>query len=194
MDRRAEFGVAAHWKYKDRGNPSKAITSNTARSVKVSDDGGVDDAAWLRQLLDWQREVSDPDEFLDSLRYEVNSKEVYVFTPKGDVMSLPAGATPVDFAYAVHTEVGHKTMGARVNGRLVALDTELKNGDSVEVFTSKDENAGPSRDWLGFVKSPRARSKIRQWFSKERREEAIENGREQLARGDAPAIPFPRTP
>ncbi|MBP0656355.1 bifunctional (p)ppGpp synthetase/guanosine-3',5'-bis(diphosphate) 3'-pyrophosphohydrolase, partial [Mycobacterium tuberculosis] len=113
-------------------------------------------------LLDWQREVSDPDEFLDSLRYEVNSKEVYVFTPKGDVMSLPAGATPVDFAYAVHTEVGHKTMGARVNGRLVALDTELKNGDSVEVFTSKDENAGPSRDWLGFVKSPRARSKIRQ--------------------------------
>ncbi|RAF14798.1 bifunctional (p)ppGpp synthetase/guanosine-3',5'-bis(diphosphate) 3'-pyrophosphohydrolase, partial [Burkholderia multivorans] len=100
MDRRAEFGVAAHWKYKDRGNPSKAITSNTARSVKVSDDGGVDDAAWLRQLLDWQREVSDPDEFLDSLRYEVNSKEVYVFTPKGDVMSLPAGATPVDFAYA----------------------------------------------------------------------------------------------
>ncbi|WP_137823944.1 MULTISPECIES: bifunctional (p)ppGpp synthetase/guanosine-3',5'-bis(diphosphate) 3'-pyrophosphohydrolase [unclassified Brevibacterium] len=182
MDRRAEFGVAAHWKYKDRGNPSKAITSNTARSVKVSDDGGVDDAAWLRQLLDWQREVSDPDEFLDSLRYEVNSKEVYVFTPKGDVMSLPAGATPVDFAYAVHTEVGHKTMGARVNGRLVALDTELKNGDSVEVFTSKDENAGPSRDWLGFVKSPRARSKIRQWFSKERREEAIENGREQLAR------------
>ena len=182
MDRRAEFGVAAHWKYKDRGNPSKAITSNTARSVKVSDDGGVDDAAWLRQLLDWQREVSDPDEFLDSLRYEVNSKEVYVFTPKGDVMSLPSGATPVDFAYAVHTEVGHKTMGARVNGRLVALDTELKNGDSIEVFTSKDENAGPSRDWLGFVKSPRARSKIRQWFSKERREEAIENGREQLAR------------
>ncbi|MCI4012397.1 bifunctional (p)ppGpp synthetase/guanosine-3',5'-bis(diphosphate) 3'-pyrophosphohydrolase [Brevibacterium sp. ZH18] len=182
MDRRAEFGVAAHWKYKDHGNPSKSVTSNNARSVKVSDDGEVDDAAWLRQLLDWQREVSDPDEFLDNLRYEVNSKEVYVFTPKGDVMSLPAGATPVDFSYAVHTEVGHKTMGARVNGRLVALDTELKNGDSVEVFTSKDENAGPSRDWLGFVKSPRARSKIRQWFSKERREEAIENGREQLAR------------
>ncbi|MDN6123719.1 MAG: RelA/SpoT family protein, partial [Brevibacterium sp.] len=123
MDRRAEFGVAAHWKYKDRRNASKAVTSNTARSVKVSDDGEVDDAAWLRQLLEWQREVSDPDEFLDNLRYEVNSKEVYVFTPKGDVMSLPAGATPVDFSYAVHTEVGHKTMGARVNGRLVALDT-----------------------------------------------------------------------
>ncbi|MGR6092364.1 RelA/SpoT family protein [Brevibacterium sp. CSND-B09] len=182
MDRRAEFGVAAHWKYKDLNKSSKAVTSNTARSVKVSDAGEVDDAAWLRQLLDWQREVSDPDEFLDNLRYEVNSKEVYVFTPKGEVMSLPSGATPIDFAYAVHTEVGHKTMGARVNGRLVALDTELKNGDSVEVFTSKDENAGPSRDWLGFVKSPRARSKIRQWFSKERREEAIENGREQLAR------------
>ena len=177
MDRRAEFGVAAHWKYKDRGGVSAG-----GRTAKVGDTGTVDDVAWLRQLLDWQKEVSDPEEFLDSLRYEVNSKEVYAFTPKGDIIALPAGSTPVDFAYAVHTEVGHRTMGARVNGRLVALESELSNGDVVEVFTSKDESAGPSRDWLAFVGSPRARSKIRQWFSKERREEAVESGREKLAR------------
>ena len=177
MDRRAEFGVAAHWKYKDRGGVSAG-----GRTAKVGDTGTVDDVAWLRQLLDWQKEVSDPEEFLDSLRYEVNSQEVYAFTPKGDIIALPAGSTPVDFAYAVHTEVGHRTMGARVNGRLVALESELSNGDVVEVFTSKDESAGPSRDWLAFVRSPRARSKIRQWFSKERREEAVESGREKLAR------------
>jgi guanosine-3',5'-bis(diphosphate) 3'-pyrophosphohydrolase len=178
MHRRAEFGVAAHWKYKDRpGSPAAG-----GRTAKVGDTGAVDDVAWLRQLLDWQKEVTDPDEFLDSLRFEVNSKEVYVFTPKGDIISLPAGASPVDFAYSVHTEVGHRTMGARVNGRLVSLDSELHNGDVVEVFTSKDESAGPSRDWLSFVKSARAKNKIRQWFSKERREEAIESGRQQLAR------------
>ena len=177
MDRRAEFGVAAHYKYKDRGGVSAG-----GRTAKVGDTGTVDDVAWLRQLLDWQKEVSDPEEFLDSLRYEVNSQEVYAFTPKGDIIALPAGSTPVDFAYAVHTEVGHRTMGARVNGRLVALESELSNGDVVEVFTSKDESAGPSRDWLAFVRSPRARSKIRQWFSKERREEAVESGREKLAR------------
>jgi len=177
MHRRAEFGVAAHWKYKDRGGVSAG-----GRTAKVGDTGTVDDVAWLRQLLDWQKEVSDPEEFLDSLRYEVNSKEVYAFTPKGDIIALPAGSTPVDFAYAVHTEVGHRTMGARVNGRLVALESELSNSDVVEVFTSKDESAGPSRDWLAFVGSPRARSKIRQWFSKERREEAVESGREKLAR------------
>ena len=177
MDRRAEYGVAAHWKYKDRGG-----LRSGGRTAKVGDTGTVDDVAWLRQLLDWQKEVSDPEEFLDSLRYEVNSQEVYAFTPKGDIIALPAGSTPVDFAYAVHTEVGHRTMGARVNGRLVALESELSNGDVVEVFTSKDESAGPSRDWLAFVRSPRARSKIRQWFSKERREEAVESGREKLAR------------
>ncbi|GAA1367427.1 RelA/SpoT family protein [Brevibacterium luteolum] len=183
MHRRAEFGIAAHWKYKDRRkvNP-QAINAAGGRMAKVGDSGEVDQVAWLRQLLDWQRETSDPDEFLDNLRFEVNSKEVYIFTPKGDIISLPADATPVDFAYAVHTEVGHKTMGARVNGRLVSLDSKLHNGDVVEVFTSKDENAGPSRDWLAFVTSPRARNKIRQWFSKERREEAIETGRDQLAR------------
>ncbi|GAB3047010.1 RelA/SpoT family protein [Sediminivirga luteola] len=181
MHRRAEYGVAAHWKYKDaqRTNGSGAGGGATLR---VRDTGELDDVAWLRQLLDWQRETQDPDEFLDSLRFEVGAKEVFAFTPKGDLLSLPAGSTPVDFAYAVHTEVGHRTMGARVNGRLVSLEQPLANGDVVEIFTSKDENAGPSRDWLAFVKSARARNKIRQWFSKERREEAVENGRDQLAR------------
>src|SRR5690606_3681581 len=130
----------------------------------------------------WQAETADPGEFLDSLRYEIGAKEVYVFTPKGRVIGLPGGATPVDFAYAVHTEVGHRTMGAKVNGRLVPLETELKSGDVVEVFTSKNPDAGPSQDWLSFVKSTRARSKIRGWFTKERREEAIEQGKEAIAR------------
>ena len=137
---------------------------------------------WVRQLLDWQSDVEDPGEFLESLRFEINRAEVYVFTPRGDVIALPAGATPVDFAYAVHTEVGHHTIGARVNGRLVPLESTLENSDVVEVFTSKSPTAGPSRDWLTFVKSPRARSKIRQWFTKERREEAIERGKEQIAK------------
>jgi guanosine-3',5'-bis(diphosphate) 3'-pyrophosphohydrolase len=173
MHRRAEYGVAAHWKYKDVA----------VRGIKdAGDTGNVNDMAWLRQLLDWQRETEDPGEFLDSLRFEMNAQEVYVFTPKGDVVALPSGSTPVDFAYAVHTEVGHRTMGARVNGRLVPLESTLDNGDVVEVFTSKVEGAGPSRDWLTFVKSPRARNKIRQWFSKERREEAIEQGKDAIAK------------
>jgi guanosine-3',5'-bis(diphosphate) 3'-pyrophosphohydrolase len=138
--------------------------------------------AWLRQVLDWQQETADPGDFLESLRFEINATEVYVFTPRGEVRSLPAGSTPVDFAYAVHTEVGHRCIGARVNGRLVPLESQLDNGDVVEVFTSKAPGAGPSRDWLDFVKSPRARTKIRQWFTKERREEAIEQGKESIAR------------
>jgi GTP pyrophosphokinase len=141
-----------------------------------------DDMAWLRQLLDWQREAADPGDFMDSLRYDLHSTEVFVFTPKGDVVSLPAGATPVDFAYAVHTEVGHRCIGARVNGRLVPLESSLDNGDVVEVFTSKAETAHPSQDWLQFVKSPRARNKIKQWFAKERREDAVESGKDALAR------------
>lgn len=172
MHRRAELGVAAHWKYKDVA----------ARSGGRAGEDDVQDMAWLRQLLDWQRETTDPGEFLESLRFEINAREVYVFTPKGDAVALPAGSTPVDFAYAVHTDVGHRTMGARVNGRLVPLESELDNGDVVEVFTSKVEGAGPSRDWLTFVKSPRARNKIRQWFSKERREEAIEQGKDAIAK------------
>jgi GTP pyrophosphokinase len=138
--------------------------------------------AWLRQLLDWQKETADPSEFLDSLRFDLHQSEVFVFTPKGDVLALPTGATPVDFAYAVHTEVGHRCIGARVNGRLVPLESTLDNGDVVEVFTSKAQTAGPSRDWLGFVASPRAPTKIKQWFAKERREDAIEEGKDAISR------------
>ncbi len=167
MHRAAEFGVAAHWRYKSGTVPNKS---------------GPDDLAWVSQLLEWQRDTEDPDEFLDSLRYELRSNEVFVFTPDGDVIALPTGATPIDFAYSVHTEVGHRCVGARVNGRLVALESTLNNGDVIEIFTSKDENSGPSRDWLQFVKSPRAKTKIKSWFSKERREEAIERGKEALNR------------
>lgn len=171
MHRRAEYGVAAHWKYKEG-----------SRGALAKDDPRSQDMQWLRQLVDWQRETADPTEFLDSLRFEIGGDEVYVFTPKGEVIALPAGATPVDFAYAVHTEVGHRTMGARVNGRLVPLDSLLENGDVIDILTSKSETAGPSRDWMAFVKSPRARNKIRQWFTKERREEAVESGKDAIAK------------
>ncbi|GAA2587551.1 RelA/SpoT family protein [Streptomyces tubercidicus] len=182
MHRRAEYGIAAHWKYKQEAvaGASKIRTDIPKNAGKGQDT--VNDMAWLRQLLDWQKETEDPGEFLESLRFDLSRNEVFVFTPKGDVIALPAGATPVDFAYAVHTEVGHRTIGARVNGRLVPLESTLDNGDLVEVFTSKATGAGPSRDWLGFVKSPRARNKIRGWFSKERRDEAIEQGKDAIAR------------
>ncbi|HVD64756.1 MAG TPA: bifunctional (p)ppGpp synthetase/guanosine-3',5'-bis(diphosphate) 3'-pyrophosphohydrolase [Lapillicoccus sp.] len=170
MHRRAEYGVAAHWKYKEDAKSAPPLKSGDGEMV------------WLRQLVDWQRETEDPSEFLDSLRFEMNAGEVYVFTPKGEVVSLPAASTPVDFAYAVHTEVGHHTIGGRVNGRLVPLESTLENGDVVEILTSKADGAGPSRDWLQFVKSARARNKIRQWFSKERREEAIERGKDAIAK------------
>ena len=172
MHRRAEYGVAAHWKYKEG--------KGAGLPVKGADDAG--ELIWVRQLLDWQRETADPGEFLDSLRFEINTNEVYAFTPRGDVISLPQGSTPVDFAYAIHTEVGNKTIGARVNGRLVPLESVLANGDVVEIFTSKSENAGPSRDWLSFVRSPRARNKIRHFFTRERRDESIEGGKDLLAR------------
>ncbi len=172
MHRRAEYGVAAHWKYKEDGR----VGNDTDQR------GDLDDMSWVRQLLDWQSEIDDPGEFLESLRFEINQTETYVFTPRGDVIALPSGSTPVDFAYAVHTEVGHHTIGSRVNGRLVPLESTLENGDVVEVFTSKAPTAGPSRDWLNFVKSQRARSKIRQWFTKERREEAIDKGKDEIAK------------
>ena len=168
MHRRAEYGIAAHWKYKEGAHDAAPVKG--------------DDMAWLRQLLDWQKEAADPGEFMDSLRYDLHSTEVFVFTPKGDVVSLPAAATPVDFAYAVHTEVGHRCIGARVNGRLVPLESPLDNGDVVEIFTSKAESAHPSRDWLQFVKSPRARNKIKAWFAKERREDAIDEGKDAITR------------
>ncbi len=184
MHRRAEYGIAAHWKYKQEAvaGASKVRTDIPKGAGKGAGQDTVNDMAWLRQLLDWQKETEDPGEFLESLRFDLSRNEVFVFTPKGDVIALPAGATPVDFAYAVHTEVGHRTIGARVNGRLVPLESTLDNGDLVEVFTSKAPGAGPSRDWLGFVKSPRARNKIRAWFSKERRDEAIEQGKDAIAR------------
>ncbi|AUG75987.1 GTP pyrophosphokinase [Kitasatospora sp. MMS16-BH015] len=184
MHRRAEYGIAAHWKYKQRAvaGASKVRTDTPTQTRKDDKAGAVNEMAWLRQLLDWQKETEDPSEFLESLRFDLSNNETFVFTPKGDVIALPAGATPVDFAFAVHTEVGYRCIGARVNGRLVPLESTLENGDTVEVFTSKAENAGPSRDWLGFVKSPRARNKIKAWFSKERREEAIEQGKEAIAR------------
>ena len=176
MHRRAEYGVAAHWKYKED------LGAGTSDQKLMGPDAAQSEMVWLRQLIDWQQETTDPGDFLDSLRFDLNSAEVYVFTPAGDVIALPVGSTPVDFAYAIHTEVGHRCIGGRVNGRLVPLESTLDNGDVVEVFTSKSPGAGPSRDWLGFVASPRARSKIRQWFTKERREEAIERGKESIAR------------
>ncbi|AJP01129.1 GTP pyrophosphokinase [Streptomyces cyaneogriseus subsp. noncyanogenus] len=182
MHRRAEYGIAAHWKYKQEAVAGASKIRTDAPKSSGKDKDAINDMAWLRQLLDWQKETEDPSEFLESLRFDLSRNEVFVFTPKGDVIALPAGATPVDFAYAVHTEVGHRTIGARVNGRLVPLESTLDNGDLVEVFTSKAPGAGPSRDWLGFVKSPRARNKIRAWFSKERRDEAIEQGKDAIVR------------
>ncbi|WP_304412904.1 bifunctional (p)ppGpp synthetase/guanosine-3',5'-bis(diphosphate) 3'-pyrophosphohydrolase [Blastococcus sp. URHD0036] len=180
MHRTAEYGIAAHWKYKEKarvgGRPSAGEFGATPKA------GSPDDMLWLRQLLDWQREAQEPGEFLETLRYDLGPQEVFVFTPKGDVVSLPGDSTPVDFAYAVHTEVGHRCIGARVNGALVSLDSTLTNGDVVEIFTSKSPTAGPSKDWLAFVGSSRARTKIRQWFTKERREDAVEAGKEALTR------------
>ncbi len=160
MHLRAEWGVAAHWAYKDEGAAS--------------------DIDWLNRIIDWQAEVSDPAAFMENLKTDLEQDEVFVFTPKGKVLTLPVGSTAVDFAYAVHTEVGHACIGAKVNGRLVPLQHHLKSGDTCEVFTSKLESAGPTRDWLQFVESPRARNKIKQWFSRERREDMVEAGRDEL--------------
>jgi len=162
MHRRAEFGVAAHWAYKEG-------TSNV-------------DVAWLKRLADVEQEEADPMAFLEALKLDLGQDEVYVFTPKGRVIALVEGSTTIDFAYAVHTEVGHHCVGAKVNGRLVPLDTTLRSADVVEIVTSKNDSAGPSRDWLNIAKSSRAKSKIRQWFQRERREDAIESGREELTK------------
>ena len=163
MHHRAEYGIAAHWGYKEKEDHSSEM-------------------AWLQRIADVERQTDDPIEFLEALKLDLEQDEVYVFTPKGKVIALPAHSTPVDFAYVIHTEVGHRCIGARVNGRLVPLETPLNSADTVEIFTSKSPTAGPSRDWLQIVASTRARNKIRQWFSRERREDAIENGREDLAR------------
>jgi GTP pyrophosphokinase len=163
MHKAAEFGIAAHWLYKEQ-----------ARG-KVPEE----EIAWLQRVMDWQRESADPKEFIESLKIDLYSDEVFIFTPKGDVVALPRGATPIDFAYSIHTEVGHRTVGSRVNGRLVSLNHELASGDTVEVITSKG-SSGPSRDWLHIAKTPRARNKIRQWFARERREDALAQGRDTL--------------
>jgi GTP pyrophosphokinase len=166
MHNRAEYGIAAHWKYKE----GKGVQGENPEML------------WLKQLHEWQQDTEDVGEFLDTLRYDLKTPEVFVFTPAGSVIALPAGSTPVDFAYTVHTEVGNHCVGAKVNGKLVPLESKLNNGDVVEVVTNKNPNSGPSRDWLNFVNSPRARSKIKAWFTKERKEEAIDAGRESIAR------------
>ncbi|MFL5922044.1 MAG: RelA/SpoT family protein [Gaiellaceae bacterium] len=164
MHETAEFGVAAHWLYKH------------GRAGEARDDEWL---AWVRQLMDWQEDEADPREFIKTFRTDLFEDEVYVFTPKGEVKALPAGSTPIDFAYAVHTDVGHKTVGAKINGRIVPLHYRLKSGDVVEILTTKS-GRGPSRDWLSLAASARARNKIRQWFSRETREEAEQKGREIL--------------
>ena len=162
MHRTAQFGIAAHWRYKE-GAKQK--------------DG---DLAWLGQMMEWLQDMADPREFMEGLRIDLSGGRVFVFTPKGDVTNLPQGATPVDFAYTIHTEVGHRTIGAKVNGKLVPLDYELRTGDTVEILTSKAQGEGPSQDWLQFVATPRARNKIRQWFARGRREDALDQGRDLL--------------
>lgn len=172
MHRRAEYGIAAHWGYKE--DQAQGRRGGAARTAE--------DIAWIQRMVDFERETPDPIEFLETLKLDLEQDEVYVFTPKGEIVTLPTHSTPVDFAYAIHTEVGHRCVGARVNGRLVPLEAKLQSGDTVEIFTSKVPSAGPSRDWLKIVVTPRARNKIRQWFSRERREDAIESGREELTR------------
>lgn len=162
MHQRAEWGVAAHWAY------------------KAGDE--TPDIDWLNRIIDWQSDIADPMQFMENLKTDLDQDEIFVFTPKGRVIALPPNSCPVDFAYSVHTEIGNSCIGARVNGRLVPLDHRLRSGDTCEVFTSKVETASPAKEWLEFVESPRARNKIKQWFSRERREDAIENGREELTR------------
>ena len=165
MHRTAQYGIAAHWRYKENAKQREAA-----------------DLAWLGQMMDWLKDLADPREFMEGLRIDLSGGRVFVFTPKGDVTNLPQGATPVDFAYTIHTEVGHRTIGAKVNGKLVPLDYELRTGDSVEILTSKAQGEGPSQDWLQFVVTPRARNKIRQWFARGRREDALDQGKDLLQR------------
>ena len=166
MHRIAEEGIAAHWKYKAGGG---AVTARDEERLN-----------WIRQLVEWQKEMTDPNEFLSSLKMDLYPDEVYTFTPKGKVVVVPAGATPVDFAYTIHTDVGHTCVGAKINGRMVPLRTKLRTGDIVEIVTQKDHK--PSRDWLTFVKSPRARNKIKHWLNEDQRRRAVEIGRKLLER------------
>jgi guanosine-3',5'-bis(diphosphate) 3'-pyrophosphohydrolase len=166
MHQVSEVGIAAHWRYKEGSKSDREYDAKLA---------------WLRQLLDWQRDVSDATEFVEGIKLDIFQDQVFVFTPKGDIKDLPAGATPLDFAYRIHTDVGHRTIGAKVNNRLVPLDYRLKNGDIVEIVTTKGEH-GPSRDWMKIVKTSHAREKIRQWFKRKDRDENIVHGRDSLER------------
>jgi guanosine-3',5'-bis(diphosphate) 3'-pyrophosphohydrolase len=162
----SEYGIAAHWRYKEGGKGDATYESKLA---------------WVRQLMEWQHDVADATEFVESLKVDVFQDQVFVFTPKGEVKDLPSGATPIDFAYRIHTDIGHRTIGAKVNGRIVPLDHKLQSGDIVEIVTSKAAR-GPSRDWITMVRTPGAREKIRQWFKKQHREENVAHGRELLDR------------
>jgi len=166
MHQVSEVGIAAHWRYKEGSKSDREYDAKLA---------------WLRQLMDWQREVADATEFVEGIKLDIFQDQVFVFTPRGDVKDLPAGATPLDFAYRIHTDVGHRTIGAKVNNRLVPLDSRLKNGDIVEIVTTKAEH-GPSRDWLNIVRTTHAREKIRQWFKRQERDDNIIHGRESLER------------
>ncbi len=163
MHERAESGAAAHYRYKSKGTSDESV-----------------ELPWLARLVDWEKDITDPEEFLANLKLDLDTDEVFVFTPAGDVKSLPAGSTPIDFAYSIHTDVGHTCVGAKVDGRLVSLSEPLKSGVTVEIFTSKGQDAGPSRDWLNSVSSHRAASKIKQWFSREHRADAIASGENKL--------------
>ena len=164
MHRTAEYGIAAHWRYKEAQRSQERIRERLT---------------WIKRILEWQRDLSDPQEFMESLKIDLFEDEVFVFTPKGDVIDLSRGATPIDFAYAIHTEIGHRCVGAKVNDRLVPLEYNLRNGDIVSIITSKT-SPGPSKDWINIVQTARAKTKIRQWFSKERRHEDVQEGKEVL--------------
>ena len=168
MHRTAEFGIAAHWAYKEAGKDKKV-------NVVVTDDK----LSWLRETLEWQKNTENPDEFLNTLKTELFEDEVYVFTPKGDIKVLPRGSTPIDMAYSIHEQVGHKMIGAKINSKMMPIITNLKNGDIVEIITS-DQPKGPSRDWLKYVKSSSAKTKIQQWFKKAQRAENIEKGKDAI--------------
>ena len=171
MHRISEYGIAAHWRYKESGG-SKAPCGDKGFDAKLS---------WLRQLLEWHKDMNDSRDFVNTVKMDIFADEVFVFTPRGDVIDLPVSSVPIDFAYRIHTDVGNRCVGAKVNGRIVPLDYRLKNGDIVEVITSKQSN-GPSRDWINIVGSNDTRNKIKNWFKKERREENIVKGREMLER------------
>ena len=172
MHRISEYGIAAHWRYKESGGSKPASGTDKSFDAKLS---------WLRQLLEWHNDMNDSRDFVNTVKMDIFADEVFVFTPRGDVIDLPVGSVPIDFAYRIHTDVGNRCVGAKVNGRIVPLDYQLKNGDIVEVITSKQSN-GPSRDWINIVGSSDTRNKIKNWFKKERREENILKGREMLER------------